>query len=88
MNATIETPLRFLEEIGRLQLPGHLDHRLQLLMNQNNEGYLDPYGKKEMTELITMSEQMSILRAEATYLLIEGHVESIKTFEQSAIEGA
>jgi len=52
-----------------LRFPTKTDHRLQKLMDRNNEGNLDGPEMEELEALVELSEQMSLVRAEALQIL-------------------
>jgi hypothetical protein len=57
------------ESVGNLRFPSKADHRLQELMDRNNEGHLDPNEREELEALAELSEQLSIVRAKALQIL-------------------
>ena len=69
MDTTVNAPLEWVESITMLRLPQHADQRLQDLMDRNNEGNLTEQEKADLASLAEMSEQLSLLRAEALRLL-------------------
>lgn len=69
MTATIAAPASLIESIGGLRLPEQTDRRLQHLMDRNNEGILQPSEKEDLAALAALSEEISILRAQALQLL-------------------
>lgn len=69
MNTTIDAPVEWVETIGQLRLPSKADDRLQQLMDRNNEGELAAGEREEMESLVELSEQLSLVRAEALLLL-------------------
>jgi hypothetical protein len=69
MNATIDAPLEWVQTVGQLRLPAKTDARLQELMDRNNEGALSPAERAELDSLVELSEQLSLVRAEALHLL-------------------
>jgi hypothetical protein len=50
-------------------LPARADQRLQLLMDRNNEGLLTESERVDWESLVELSEQLSLVRAEALRLL-------------------
>jgi hypothetical protein len=48
-----------------LALPTSLDDRVQGLMDRNNEGLLSPSEKRELEAFASLSESLSLLRANA-----------------------
>ncbi len=52
-----------------LRLPEQADRRLQQLMDRNNEGLLTEQERADLEALAELSEQLSLVRAEALHLL-------------------
>lgn len=69
MNVTVDAPLEWVESITMLRLPEHADRRLQELMDRNNEGRLSDQEQADLAVLAELSEQLSLVRAEALHLL-------------------
>ena len=69
MSATIPAPASWVESIGRFRFPEQTDRHLQSLMDRNNEGLLQPGEKEELAALAALSEDISLLRAQALQLL-------------------
>ncbi len=69
MSATINVPSDWLESITDLKFPGSTDRRLQFLMDRNTEGLLSREEKEELEALVEMSEELSLVRADACRLL-------------------
>ena len=69
MNSVIEAPVDWIESVGNLRLPPKADRRLQELMHQNNEGLLSNGEREELEALVELSEQLSLVRAEALQML-------------------
>jgi hypothetical protein len=69
MSATIEAPASLIESIGDFRLPPQTDRQLQNLMDRNTEGLLQPVEKEELAALAALSEEISLLRAQALQLL-------------------
>jgi len=69
MGPTITAPVQWVENIGQLSLPSKADGRLQDLMDRNNEGQLSSAEHSELKALAEMSQQLSLVRAEALNLL-------------------
>jgi hypothetical protein len=65
----VPAPVDWVESVSRLRLPAKADHRLQELMDRNNEGRLSKEERVEMESLVEMSETISLVRAEALHLL-------------------
>jgi len=55
--------------LGKLRFPSKADHRLQELMDKNNDGLLGETEKEELEALVEISEQLSLIRSEALQLL-------------------
>jgi len=58
MNSVIAAPVDWIESVGKLRLPSKADHRLQQLMDRNNEGLLRE-GERE--ELEALAERAIVL---------------------------
>jgi hypothetical protein len=69
MSATIEAPASLIESIGDFRLPPQTDRQLQNLMDRNTEGLLQPVEKEELAALAALTEEISLLRAQALQLL-------------------
>jgi hypothetical protein len=69
MSAVIAAPVDWIESVGNLRLPTKADHRLQVLMDRNNEGRLTQIEREELEALAELSEQLSLVRAEALEVL-------------------
>ena len=69
MNSTIAAPVDWIKAVGNLRFPSKADHRLQELMDRNNEGLLQKPEKEELEALAELSEQLSLVRAEALQIL-------------------
>ena len=69
MNSTIAAPVDWVEAVGNLHFPSKADHRLQELMDRNNEGLLQEPEREELEALVELSEKMSIVRGEALQIL-------------------
>jgi len=69
MSTTVIAPIEWVETIGKLALPAKADERLQALMDRNNEGLLSDAERTDLEALVEMSERLSLLRAEALFLL-------------------
>ena len=69
METTVNAPLQWVERITMLKLPDRADQRLQELMDKNNEGKLSEREHADLAALAEMSEQLSLIRAEALHLL-------------------
>jgi len=69
MNSTVDAPIEWVETIGRLRLPMKADERLQQLMDRNNEGSLTAEEREQLESLVELSENLSLVRAEALILL-------------------
>lgn len=69
MSATIPAPASWVESISDFRFPENADRHLQSLMDRNNEGLLQPAEKEELAALAALSEDISLLRAQALQLL-------------------
>jgi hypothetical protein len=69
VNSTIAAPVDWVEAVGNLHFPAKADHRLQELMDRNNEGLLLGPEKEEMEALVELSEELSLVRGEALQIL-------------------
>ena len=69
MSATIAAPVDWIKAVGNLRFPSKTDHRLQDLMDRNNEGLLQEPEKEELEALVELSEQLSLIRGEALQIL-------------------
>jgi hypothetical protein len=69
MNSVIAAPVDWTKSVGDLKMPPKADHRLQNLMDRNNEGLLNPTEREELEALAELSEQLSLVRAEALQIL-------------------
>jgi hypothetical protein len=69
VKSTIPAPVDWIEAVGNLHFPSKADHRLQDLMDRNSEGRLQGSEREELEALVELSEQMSLVRAEALELL-------------------
>jgi hypothetical protein len=67
--STIDAPLEWVEDVGKLRLPPRTDRRLQELMDRNNEGLLTEAERADLESLAELSERLSLVRAEALHLL-------------------
>lgn len=72
MNAIIPTPRTFVEALSEFRLSVRADARLQDLMDRNNDGQLTATEKMELATLAELSEEISLLRAQARQLLSQG----------------
>jgi len=55
--------------VSDLRLPSRANERLQQLMDRNTEGLLTDAERAEFEALVELSEQLSLVRAQALYLL-------------------
>jgi hypothetical protein len=69
MNSTIAAPVEWIEAVGNLRFPSKADHRLQELMDRNNEGLLQEPEREELEGLVELSEKLSLVRGEALQIL-------------------
>jgi hypothetical protein len=66
---SVSAPVDWVESVGNLRFPAKADHRLQELMDRNNEGMLNDDERAELEALAELSEQLSLVRAEALQIL-------------------
>ena len=69
MNSTMAAPVDWIKAVGNLRFPSKTDHRLQVLMDRNNEGLLQESEREELEVLVELSEQLSLVRGEALQIL-------------------
>jgi len=69
MNSTVAAPIDWVEAVGKLHFPSKADHRLQELMDRNNEGLLLESEREELEALVELSEQLSLVRGAALQIL-------------------
>ena len=69
MSAVIQAPREMIEAVAGLRLPAKADHRLQDLMDRNNEGTLTPAEREDLEAFVELSETISLVRAKALQLL-------------------
>jgi hypothetical protein len=69
MEATVAAPVEWVESVSDLRLPPRADARLQQLMDRNTEGLLTQAEYAEFEALVELSEQLSLVRAQALHLL-------------------
>ena len=69
MPATIAAPAAWIESISDFRLPVQTDQQLQSLMDRNTEGILQASEKDQLAALAALSEEISLLRAQALQLL-------------------
>jgi hypothetical protein len=69
MGATVVAPVEWIELVSDLRLPNRANERLQHLMDRNTEGLLTESERAEMETLVELSEQLSLVRAQALRLL-------------------
>jgi hypothetical protein len=69
MSNTVTAPITWVETVGQLCLPSKADERLQQLMDRNNDGQITSAERAELEVLVEVSEQISLVRAEALHLL-------------------
>jgi hypothetical protein len=69
MGVTVAAPLEWVESVSDLRLPSRANERLQRLMDMNTEGLLSDAEREEFEALVELSEQLSLVRAQALQLL-------------------
>lgn len=67
--SVIQAPVELVEAMADLRFPARVDRRLQELMDRNNEGALTEAERSELEGLAEMSEKISLVRAQALFLL-------------------
>ncbi len=65
MADTITVPEKWIESVTELKFPESTDRRMQQLMDRNNEGTLSSEERKDLQALVEMSEELSLVRAQA-----------------------
>jgi len=65
----VSAPIEWVERVSELKLPPKTDRRLRELMDRNTEGQLSTAERAELESLVELSESMSLVRADALYLL-------------------
>ncbi len=65
MAETVQVSEEWIKSVTELTFPASTDHRLQVLMDRNNEGLLSTDEKLELKALAEMSEELSLVRAQA-----------------------
>jgi hypothetical protein len=69
MSVVVSAPVEWVEAVSELRLPARADRKLQELMDRNAEGLLNERERSELEALVEVSEQLSLVRAEAFRLL-------------------
>ena len=69
MGVTVAAPVEWVESVSDLRLPSRANERLQQLMDRNTEGLLTDTEHTECEALVELSEQFSLVRAQALHLL-------------------
>jgi hypothetical protein len=69
MTTVVEAPLTMVEAVAALRLPPRADRRLQVLMDRNTEGALEPEEREELEALVELSETIGLVRAQALRVL-------------------
>jgi hypothetical protein len=69
VSSTIAVPVDWVEAVWNLHFPPNADHRLQELMDRNNEGLLHESEREELEALVELSERLSLVRREASQIL-------------------
>lgn len=67
--SVIQAPRELVEAIADLRLTPKADQRLQELMDRNTNGLLSETERTDLEALAEMSENISLLRAQALLLL-------------------
>lgn len=69
MSAKVEMPIDIVEVFANVRFLPKTDARLQHLMDRNTEGELSEAEREELEALVELSQQMSLLRAQALVAL-------------------
>lgn len=69
IGATVSAPVEGIACVSDLRLPPRANERLQQLMDRNTEGFLTESERAELETLVELSEQLSLVRAQALQLL-------------------
>jgi hypothetical protein len=69
MSTVSSAALHMVEAVAALRFPAVSDRRLQLLMDRNNDGALNPEERDELESLAESSETISLVRADALAVL-------------------
>lgn len=78
--AVIEAPTDWVRRVSELKLPVGADHRLQELMDRNNEGRLSSGERAELESLVELRQELSLVCAKSLQLLAGApRIGSIKT---------
>jgi hypothetical protein len=65
MAETVQVSEAWIKSVTELTFPASTDRRLQVLMDRNNEGLLSEDEKSELQALVEISEDISLVRAQA-----------------------
>ena len=65
MGEELNLPRELAEAAAELRFPSVTDHRLQALMDRNNDGKLSQDERDELESLAAVSESIALLRAKA-----------------------
>jgi hypothetical protein len=65
----VPASVEWIKTVGELKLPVKADQRLQKLMDRNNEGQLTEVERLDLEYLVELSEQLSLVCAEALNFL-------------------
>ena len=69
MGVTVSAPVEWIAFVSDLRLPPRANKRLHQLMDRNTEGLLAESERAELETLVELSEQLSLVRAQALQLL-------------------
>lgn len=69
MSALVAAPRELVEAVAAFHLPATADRRLRVLMDRNNDGALTGEERDELQALADLSEELSLVRADALHLL-------------------
>jgi hypothetical protein len=69
MGAAVSAPVEWIAFVSDLRLPPRANERSQQLLDRNTEGLLTESERAELETLVELSEQLSLVRAQALQLL-------------------
>ena len=69
MSTVVQAPREFVETLAGFRFPPKADARLQALMDRNTDGRLTSDEREELEGLVELSENLSLVRAQALLIL-------------------
>ncbi len=69
MTTLVEVPRRWVESVSKFRFSERPNQLLQNLMDRNNDGLLNEDERSTLVCLVELSEELSLISAEATRLL-------------------